>query len=73
MSSDQKGAPHSNSQAHFDTIWRQLAKQGWCDGFGGHQYQRISSLWLSMSSPLHLITDFIKYEAGAKPGDPSWL
>jgi hypothetical protein len=42
----------------FNAIWRRLAEQGKCDGFGGCEYTRVRSEWEALGCPKQ-IADFI--------------
>jgi hypothetical protein len=81
--SESKSAPDSASAEvlAFDRVWSHLENQGWCDGKGGSQYQRIVKIYamhqLGLQQSQRQLTSkqieaLIRHEANCAPHAPAW-
>lgn len=44
------------AQTFFDEAWRRCEAEGWCDGHGGAEYDRILSAWIAADMPFDVWT-----------------
>jgi hypothetical protein len=54
----------------FDPVWRECEVHGWCDAWGGAEYERVVREWFVVGRPLDVAT-WIRRRANWIPGQES--